>query len=139
MKGMYLPYGWTLHHIERAIDSALRLQDPSGSFGPGPCENFDALYLLYVLGRETDYRRADIHRAAARNALEVRRYWHEDESGFSYGRECALTTVGCWPPLMPDGRNEADIYALAHWPWAVVYMRAILLGEDPEPKPIPRK
>lgn len=139
VKGTYLPYGWTLHYIERAIDSALRLQDTSGSFGPGPCENFDALYLLYVLKRETDYRCADINRAAALNALEVRRYWHEDESGFSFNRDAALTTVGGWPPLMPEGKNEADIYSLSHWPWAVVYMRAILLGEDPEPKPIPRK
>ena len=134
VRNMYLPFGWTLHHIERAIDSALRLQDSSGSFGPGPCENFDALYLLYVLKRETDYRSADINRAAALNALEVRRYWHQDENGFSEGQECALTGLGGGPPLTPDGSNEADMYALAHWPWAVVYMRAILLGEDPEPK-----
>ncbi|MBE9510523.1 MAG: hypothetical protein IMY71_06575 [Bacteroidetes bacterium] len=135
VKGMYLIYGWPIHYIERTIDSALRLQDSTGSFGPGPCENFDALYSLYVLKRETDYRSDDIDRAAALNALEVLRYWHEDESGFSFNRDSALLTVGGWPQLMPEGINEADIYSMAHWPMAVVYMRAILLGEDPEPKP----
>ncbi|MCK4245421.1 MAG: FAD-binding oxidoreductase [Candidatus Omnitrophica bacterium] len=133
---LYMPLEWDVYYKEKIIDTTLALQTEAGDFSAeDPCTNFDSLYILYALTRQTDYRRSDIHLAAARSVIEMKRHWHEDECGFSFYRNSCLTGLSVLGEAkLAPARDEADIYSLVHWLQIPIYVQAILLGEDPQPK-----
>jgi hypothetical protein len=75
--------------LERAVDTALRLQDQHGFFSPTPggsaCPDYDAIHLLLIAYRNINYRRADIEKSL-RKAFEALFDTCDDNGGFCQSR-----------------------------------------------------
>ncbi len=103
-------------HIERAIDTVLRTQNPNGGFGWGvhnstspfissACEDIDSIDPLVRMSHLTDYRWADIHAALQRAAPWVLSNQMTD-GGFVFIRDRAFEYGH------PEFRGEADAGAM---------------------------
>jgi len=91
-------------HLNALIDSTLALQQPDGMFGPGlgggACEDLDAIDVLALVSRSSQYRADDVRRAL------VRAFWaiwnmQNDDGSFGYaGRTTAETyRFSSWAPM----------------------------------------
>ncbi len=78
---IYFAQNWPMSLIEEKIDSTLKCQSADGSFWPGgsDCPDFDGAYMIANLAKLSDYRKADLEKAA-RKYLE-HALMHEDITG----------------------------------------------------------
>ena len=78
---------------ERAIDSVLAMRKPNAEFADGGmCMNWDALWVLWLMDRQlrSQYRHADVARAADSLAAMLMRDYKKPDGGFAFGGKLSL-------------------------------------------------
>lgn len=114
-RGTYAQFGLELPHAEAAIDTVLahcRDNDWFSTRERNACNVLDVVHPLWLLGQQTNHRRAEIRAGAARVLDEAMGDWVE----------------GCGMPWQV-GRDMPGLQGTEMW-LAIIYLAADLLGES---------
>jgi glycosyltransferase involved in cell wall biosynthesis len=125
-----------LKYLNALIDSTLALQQPDGMFGPalggGACEDLDAIDVLVLASRSSQYRADDVRRALVRAFWAI---WNTQNADGSFGYAVRTTAetyrFSSWEPMEVELR-AGDTWATWFRLLALATIRELYPNDVPD-------
>ncbi|SEF83087.1 transferase hexapeptide (six repeat-containing protein) [Nonomuraea solani] len=99
-RGTFAQFGLPLPYPERAVDTVLTQSRDPRYFGPGTgnaCNVLDVIHPLWLLGRQTRYRRAEGEAWARENLVRAVNAWQDGAGfGFTLSGDAGLQGTEMW-------------------------------------------